>query len=169
MEDLKMRGEESHLGKMKVVAESYGLPDLIQNELDTELVKEKIRQANDDELLREVWGSKAAEKRVWLRLRVKPHFKWPKNEARARILEAAGGFRFLAQSSGWKAYYRARQISTNCVSRLCKEEDTMAHAKICPFMNTRWSDKYDEDKKLKAEYFSRLSKERRRRFGYPIL
>ena len=169
MEDLKMRGEESHLGKMKVVAESYGLPDLIQNELDTELVKEKIRQANDDELLREVWGSRAAEKRVWLRLRVKPHFKWPKNEARARILEAAGGFRFLAQSSGWKAYYRARQISTNCVSRLCKEEDTMAHAKICPFMNTRWSDKYDEDKKLKAEYFSRLSKERRRRFGYPIL
>ena len=169
MHDLKMRGDASHLGKLRQIAKKYGLPDFTQQELDTELVKQRIRESNDDELLREVWGSSASEKRVWLRMRIKPHFKWPKNEARARILEAAGGLRFLAQSSGWKAYYRARQVSTRCVSRLCVEDDTQAHAMVCPFMTTKWMEKYNEDKKMKAEYFARLSKERRRKYGFPIL
>ena len=67
------------------------------------------------------------------------------------------------------SYYRARQVSVRCVSRLCEDDDTAEHAKVCKFMETKWMDKYEEDNKLKAEYFARLSRERRRRFGYPLL
>ena len=97
---------------------------MTKSKLDPELTKKKIREVNDDELFKEVWMSRTAEKRTWLRLRVKPHFKWPKVMARARILEAAGGMRFMAQASGWRSFYRARQLSVTCVSRLCVEEDT---------------------------------------------
>ena len=137
--------------------------------ISSELVKQRVRDVNDAELLREVWNSSSGEKRAWLRLKVKPHFKWPKVEARARLLEAAGGFRFLAQASGWRSFYRARQISVRCVSRLCEEDDTAEHAKRCKFMETVWMDKYDDDNQLKARYFSRLSAERRRKYGFPIL
>ena len=169
LEDWKGRGEKSHVESIKRLAVEYGLPDLTKNELDTDLLKRRIRDVNDDELLREVWDSKAAEKRTWLRLRFKPHFKWPKMMARARILEAAGGMRFMAQASGLKSFYRARQLSVTCVSRMCPEDDTANHAKICKFMNTKWSEKFNGDNKLKAEYYVKLSRERRRRFGLPIL
>ena len=89
--------------------------------------------------------------------------------ARARILVAAGGMRFMAQASGWKSFYRARQLSVNCVSRMCDAEDTADHAKVCRFMTTKWSDKFEGDNKLTAEYYVKLNKERRRRFGLPIL
>ena len=121
---------------IKRIAEGYGLPDLTTSQLDSELTKMRIREVNDDELLREVWMSKAAEKRTWLRLRLKPHFKWPKMLARARVLDSAGGLRFMAQASGWKSFYRARQLSVMCVSRMCSEEDTLYHAKRCKFMYT---------------------------------
>lgn len=169
LEDQKLRGEKSHLAVMVDLAKSYGLPDFTTIQLDGDLLKRRVKEVNDDELLKAVLSSKSAEKRVWLRLRVKPHFKWPKMEARARILEAAGGFRFLAQASGWKTFYRARQISSRCVSRLCTEDDTASHAKECPFMNTKWMEKFEDDNKLKAEYYVKLNKERRRRFGFPIL
>ena len=169
LNDLKERGDESHLGNMRKIAKEYGIPDPTVQELDHELVKTRIRDVNDMELLKEVWESSAGEKRAWLRLKVKPHFKWPKVQARARILEAAGGLRFLAQSSGWRSYYRARQVSVRCVSRLCEEDDTADHAKVCKFMETKWKDDYEDDNQKKAEYFARLSRERRRRFGYPLL
>ena len=169
LKDLEARGDDSHLGTLRKVAKEYGLPDLTVQELDHDLVKQRVREVNDDELLSEVWNSSSGEKRVWLRLKVKPHFKWPKVEARARILEAAGGLRFLAQGSGWRSYYRARRISVRCVSRLCEEDDTAHHAKRCKFMETKWMDKYDDDDQLKARYFSRLSSERRRKYGFPIL
>ena len=169
MNDLKERGEESHLGTLRKIAKEYGIPDLTTQELDHDLVKARIRHVNDLELLKEVWKSKAGEKRAWLRLKVKPHFKWPKMQARARILEAAGGLRFLAQASGWRSYYRARQVSVRCVSRFCEDDDTLDHAKVCKFMETKWMEKYEDDNRMKAEYFAKLSKERRRRFGYPLL
>ena len=169
LEDWQQRGEKSHVEMMRALAKEYGLPDLTLSKLDPELTKKRIRDVNDDELLMEVWRSKAAEKRSWLRLRWKPHFKWPKMMARARILQAAGGMRFMAQASGWKSFYRARQLSVTCVSRMCKEDDTAEHAKKCKFMNTKWSDKFEGDNKLSAEYYVKLNKERRRRFGLPIL
>ena len=169
MEDWRARGEKSHVETMRRVAEEYGISDFTKFQLNPEIIKKKVKQASDDELLMEVWGSTAAEKRTWLRLRVKPHFKWPKLQARARILEAAGGFRFLAQASGWKSFYRARQLSVRCVSRLCDADDTASHAKICKFMNTKWLEKFEDDNKLKAEYYVRLNKERRIRYGLPIL
>ena len=52
---------------------------------------------------------------------------------------------------------------------MCEEDDTAAHAKKCQFMNTKWLDKFEGDNKLKAEYYVRLNKERRRRLGLPIL
>ena len=169
LSDLEQRGDESYLGELRRVATEYGLPDLTVQELDPDLVKERIRKVNDEELLRDVWKSSVVERRAWLRLRWKPHFKWPKMQARARILEAAGGLRFLAQASGWKSYYRARQVSTSCVSRLCDAEDTAEHAKICKFMITKWKDDYEDDNRMKADYFTRLNRERRRRYGFPIL
>ena len=134
--DWAERREKSHVETIKRIAEGYGLPDLTTSQLDSELTKMRIREVNDDELLREVWMSKAAEKRTWLRLRLKPHFKWPKMLARARVLDSAGGLRFMAQASGWKSFYRARQLSVMCVSRMCSEEDTLYHAKRCKFMYT---------------------------------
>ena len=169
MEDWRERGEKSHIENMKTLAKEYGLPDLSEHQLDTELVKRRIKEVNDDELFREILASKSAERRTWLRLRIKPHFKWPKMLARARILEAAGGFRFMAQASGWKTFYRARQLSVMCVSRMCDAEDTYSHAKICKHMNTKWSDSFEGDNRLKADYVVRLNNERRRRFGLPIL
>ena len=151
------------------LADEYGLPDFTKLQLDPDLLKRTVKEVNDKELLREVLNSSAAQQRVWLRLRIKPHFKWPKAMARARILEAAGGFRFMAQASGWRSFYRARQLSVTCVSRMCKEDDTASHAKICKFMNTKWKEKYEGDNKLTAEYYVTLSRERRRRFGLPIL
>ena len=169
IEDWRARGDKSHVEVMRQIASEYGISDFTKIHLDTDLIKKKVKEANDNELLLEVWGSKAAEKRTWLRLRTKPHFKWTRCEARARILEAAGGLRFLAQASGWKSFYRARQLSVRCVSRLCEEDDTASHAKVCKFMNTKWQDSFDEDNKKKAEYYVKLSRERRRRFGLPIL
>ena len=168
-EDWKARGEKSHVEAMRRLASDYGLPDLTESPLDHDILRQSVKNVNDDELMREIWASKSVEKRTWLRLRVKPHFKWPKFEARARILEAAGGFRFMAQASGWKSFYRARQLSVSCVSRMCDADDTADHAKICKFMFTKWLDKYDGNNKLKAEYYVRLSRERRKRFGLPIL
>ncbi len=112
---------------------------------------------------------KAAEKKAWLSMNWRPHFKWTKLEAKARLLEAAGSFRFLAQASGWKSYYRARGVDTRCVSRLCDSEDTATHAKICKFMETKWNEKYEDDLKLKAVYYVNLHKERLRKYGFPIL
>ena len=169
MADWEERGEKSHVETIKRVAGGYGLPDLTVTQLDPDLTKERIREVNDDELLREVWASKAAEKRTWLRLRLKPHFKWPKMLARARMMEAAGGLRFMAQASGWKSFYRARQLSVMCVSRLCDEEDTLSHAKSCKFMYTKWSDNFEDDNHKKSDYLVKLNYERRRRFGLPIL
>ena len=34
----------------------------------------------------------------------------------------------MANASRWKSYYRARDVSTRCMSRLCSEDDTAAHA-----------------------------------------
>ena len=169
IEDWGERGEKSHVETMKQLAFEYGLPDLTKGQLDTDLIKKKVKEVNDDELFREIWASKAAERRTWLRLKFKPHFKWPKMLARARILEAAGGLRFMAQASGWKTFYRARQMSVNCVSRLCDSEDTLSHAKICKFMDTKWSKSFEEDNKLKADYVVRLNRERRVKYGLPIL
>ena len=169
IEDWRERGEKSHVEVMRKVASDYGISDFTKIQLDPDLIKMKVREANDDELFKEVLGSKAAEKRTWLRLRVKPHFKWTKLEARARILEAAGGLRFLAQASGWRSFYRARQLSVRCVSRLCEEDDTDSHAKVCKFMETKWNDAFEENNKKKAEYYVKLNRERRRRFGLPIL
>ena len=75
----------------------------------------------------------------------------------------------MAQASGWKTFYRARQLSVMCVSRMCDAEDTYSHAKICKHMNTKWSDSFEGDNRLKADYVVRLNNERRRRFGLPIL
>ena len=120
-------------------------------------------------LVAEVIRSKAAEKKTWLRMNWKPHIKWTKLEVKARLLKAAGSMRFLSQASGWRAYYRARGISTRCVSRLCDAEDTDAHAKICKFIETKWEEKFEDDIKKKAEYCVNLHRERLRKYGYPIL
>ena len=37
------------------------------------------------------------------------------------------------------------------------------------FVNTKWLEKFEDDNKLKAEYYVRLNKERRIRYGLPIL
>ena len=71
--------------------------------------------------------------------------------------------------SGWRSFYRARNISTSCVSRFCAAEDTEYHAKRCTFMETKWKDEYDDDDRLKARYLAKLSGERLRRFDLPIL
>ena len=168
-EDWKLRGEKSHIEAMKRLASEYGLPDFTRSRLDPDLMKRTIKNVNDDELLKEILDSSSAQKKPWVRARIKPHFKWPKMMARARLLEAAGGFRFMAQASGWKSFYRARQLSVSCVSRMCVEDDTADHAKICKFMNTKWNEKYEGDNKLTAEYWVKLNRERFRRYGLPIL
>ena len=64
LNDFKERGESSHLGVLRRIALGYGLPDLTQQELDPDLIKQRIRDVSDEELLREVWESSSGEKRV---------------------------------------------------------------------------------------------------------
>ena len=169
MHDWETRGEKSHAEVMRKVAKEYGVSDFTEVRLDADLLRQHVRAFNDTELLCEVLRGKAAEKKAWLRMNWRPHFKWTKLEAKARLMEAAGSFRFLAQASGWKSYYRARGVDTRCVSRLCDSEDTATHAKICKFMETKWNEKYEDDLKLKAVYYVNLHKERLKKYGFPIL
>ena len=137
--------------------------------LDPAVTRRVVRKFNDLELLEDNLKSRVTERRTWLRMNLKPHFAWPKIKARARLMEAAGELRFLANALGWRSYYRARNISTRCVSRLCAEDDTAAHAKECPFMERKWEKEYKADTKKRAQYYVELNRERRRRFDYPIL
>ena len=154
---------------MRKIAEEYGVSDFTKVRLDAGLLRERIRFVNDLELMREIWTGKAAEKRMGLGMKWRMHLKWTKLEAKARLLHSAGNLKFLSQASGWRAYYRARGISTRCVSRLCDSEDTAEHAKICKFMETKWDEKFEEDEKLRARYYVNLHRERLKKYAFPIL
>ena len=153
---------------MKRLGEEYGLPDLTAQPWDPELVKKAVKLANQKELFRDCLRSKV-ESRITLKEQFKPQFKWSKMEAKARLLSAAGCLKFLSQASGWRSFYRARDISTLCVSRLCSEEDTEDHAKKCKFMYTVWKEEYEGDREKRVAYLVKLNRERRRRFNFPIL
>ena len=169
MHDWETRGEKSHVEVMRKIAEEYGVSDFTKVRLDAGLLRERIRFVNDLELMREIWMGKAAEKKMGLGMKWRMHLKWTKLEAKARLLESAGNLKFLSQASGWRAYYRARGISTSCVSRLCDSEDTAEHAKICKFMETKWDEKFEKDEKLRARYYVNLHRERLKKYAFPIL
>lgn len=115
-EDQNQRGEKSHIEMMRETAKKYGLPDFMEDPLDPGLTKKQVKHVNDVELLVDNFKSSSSERRHCLRMNQKPHFGWSRMEARARLMEASGGFRFMANASGWKSYYRARDVSTRCVS-----------------------------------------------------
>ena len=55
------------------------------------------------------------------------------------------------------------------MSRLCSEDDTASHAKVCPFMETKWTKECEDDLEKRADFFVKLNRERRDKYGYPIL
>ena len=167
--DHEARGAHSHVSNMVRLAEFYRLPNMLEAPLDEEVVGRQVKRVNDEENWEKCWVSNSVESRLRLREKFRPQFNWTKSQARARLLKAANNLKFLSQASGWRTYYRARQMSTRCPSRMCKEEDTERHARTCPFMETKWEAKFTTDKKLQASYLVKLNRERRVKYNLPIL
>ena len=51
---------------------------------------------------------------------------------------------------------------------LCKENDTLDHAKVCPFYYTKWDEKWTTEEEI-ANYLVLLNRERFKRQKMPIL
>ena len=59
-------------------------------------------------------------------------------------------------------------MSYTCPFPLCGEPDTFEHAKVCPFMRTKFNPMRDDDYAM-AEYIVRLNHERSKDYKYPII
>ena len=95
---LLLRKEKSHVETMRMLALEYGLPDPTLQPLDPELTKARIKMVHQMELFRECWNSKAKNK-LSLFSKMRPHFKWSKMEAKARLMRLDGSLKFLSQAS----------------------------------------------------------------------
>ena len=83
--------------------------------------------------------------RAILRVEDKSYRKWDKLESQAILAWHTGSLKF---KTSWKLYNVKRRIGTSCVMPVCGEEDTLAHTKICPFYDTKWSSKWESAEML---------------------
>ena len=70
----------------------------------------------------------------------------------------------------WAGYYKKKKgESVSCPSDLCGTEvDSLAHAKVCPFMETKWDERKMKNPKEVSKYLEKLNSERFRRWRMPL-
>ena len=102
--------------------------------------------------------------------RVKLYHTWIKSKARMILLWRIGSLRF---KDSWHDYNQ-KGDGVGCISRFCKENDSLRQAVQCRFMrvNYRYKIKLEDiqqDSEELAEYLIELNKERTKRFRCPLM
>ena len=117
-----------------------------------------------------VWGavmrSRVMQPSTSMKSQAKWYHSWTRTEARAQLFLRLGSLRF---KSNWAGHYKKRGESVSCPSDLCGTEvDSLAHAKVCPFMETKWNARKMQNPREVSKYLMRLNIERIRRWRMPL-
>ena len=151
MAEWRLRGADSTLGQVDLLAEGYGLLRISAARCDRVQLKQEIKRFNQMELWWDCFYSPVVVERAMLRVEDQSYHKWDKLESQAILAWRTGSIKF---KMSWRLYNVKRGMGTSCVMPVCGGEDTLAHMKVCPFYDTKWSSKWESEKEI-AKYLIR--------------
>lgn len=130
-----VKNKKSIIEEVIELCEKYGIGNITETEIDNEEIKMIIKKKADHELWLDVLEGKFTVKRSHPREGVKFYHRFKKTEGRAVLLWRIGALKFKRQ---WRNFYEKKKISMGCPNRFCPEEDTLHHAVLCPFMESKF-------------------------------
>ena len=129
--------------------------------------KRIIKRKADYDLWAETLEGKYNVKRFHVREGIKFYHRFKKNEGRAVLMWRIGALKFKRQ---WRNFYEKKNVSMGCPNRFCPEEDTLYHAILCPFMESKFrGDGGVYEDYHWARYLIDLSRERREVYREKLL
>ena len=165
-EDHVVFKEKSVLSEISNVCTNLNIPDVTSEVRGKKTMKAVLKQTASLRVWGAVMRSRVMQPSTSMKSQAKWYHSWTRTEARAQLFLRLGSLRF---KSNWAGHYKKRGESVSCPSDLCGTEvDSLAHAKVCPFMETKWNARKMQNPREVSKYLMRLNIERIRRWRMPL-
>ena len=165
-EDHVIFGAKSVMSEISSLCSYFKVPDVTTQARGPKTIRWVIKQS----MALEVWGkmmrSRILQPSDTLRSSTNWYHVWPRQYARAHLFYKMGTLRFRA---AWRGYYEKKGEPVSCPSHLCGVEvDSLAHAKECLFIETKFDARKMSHPKEFAKYLVRLNQERFKKWRLPL-
>ena len=165
-EDHVIFKEKSVLSEISKICIDLNIPDVTLEERGKKTMRAVLKQTASLRVWGAVMRSRMMQPSTSLKSQATWYHSWTRSAARAQLFLRLGSLRFRAT---WAGYYKKRGESVSCHSNLCGTEvDSLAHAKVCPFMETKWDERKMKNPKEMSKYLEKLNSERFRRWRMPL-
>ena len=107
----------------------YQIPSIFEFDVDNETIKFKVKRFAEVESWKSCLSSRLVVSRPFIRLRIRPYYRFNKAEGRAILLWRCGYLKFR---DSWRDYHSKRD-GLKCPNSVCPETDNLDHAFKCKF------------------------------------